>query len=315
MDRDPTGRLSPDERERLARFRSAESLADLVELTAAETEHEAYFAAKSEWSRLRGTELAGEPAPEGLPGNRVVVDGTPFFVHGITHADTDEERSFLQGHVDRLLGAGATVYCEQGIRPMYFADFDDVCVMDDYRWAIQECKRRNMDSHFDGVSVAEFDSISEDIHSLSARLQDPVFSLIDSGTDVYGEDFAAVLGDVASTLLTSHETMATGEDFESFTASRKAAKDPTKLRELQHYYERRFLSQPIEREWLRRHDPELEVVTHARNERMAEYAVYHADGDGPVHLIVGAAHQPGLTYYLEQFRDGEKTVEEFELIG
>lgn len=54
------------------------------------------------------------------------------------------------------------------------------------------------------------------------------------------------------------------------------------------------------------------LVTHARNERMAEYVMYHAEDETNVHVIVGAAHQPGVRYYLEAFRDGEKTLTGFE---
>ncbi|MDY6780600.1 MAG: hypothetical protein SV760_08670, partial [Halobacteria archaeon] len=62
-----------------------------------------------------------------------------FHVHGITHADTDEEREFLRRHVSEFVDNGAVVYCEQGIRRMYFSDFDDVYEMDDYRWALGRC--------------------------------------------------------------------------------------------------------------------------------------------------------------------------------
>ncbi|MEF8774370.1 MAG: hypothetical protein V5A37_06600, partial [Halobacteriales archaeon] len=80
-------------------------------------------------------------------------------------------------------------------------------------------------------------------------------------------------------------------------------------------YETAFLPPPIEREWLRRHDPELELVTHARSERQADYAVYHNDDAREVHLVVGAAHQPGVTYYLERHRDGHRSASEFEPVA
>jgi hypothetical protein len=108
--------------------------------------------------------------------------------------------------------------------------------------------------------------------------------------------------------------MATGDDYEAFQKNRAASRNPDRLVDLQRYYETTFLPQPIEREWLRRHDRELEILTHARNERMAEYLVYHADED-PVHAIVGAAHQPGVRYYLEAIRDGRHTLSDFEPVG
>ena len=44
---------------------------------------------------------------------------------------------------------------------------------------------------------------------------------------------------------------------------------------------------------------------------MADYAVsHHGDADA-VHLVVGAAHGPGVAYYLRRHRDGERTVEAF----
>jgi len=309
----PPSSLTPEERRRLDRLRDARGLAELRSITGSDGLHEAYFDAKAEWSTLRAKELAGEPERPGLPGDAVTVDGREFVVHGITHAGTEAERDVVRAGVAELLEAGASVYTEQGIRPMYFRDFPEVCEMDDYRWAIAECKRRELDSHVEDLQVDEFGGISEDVDSISSRFQDAVFSLIDSGSEFYGRAFADALGDVASSFLDSHETAATAEDYTSFTLSRAAAEDPDRLRELQHYYHRRFLPQPVEREWLRRHDPELELVTHARNQRMVEYAVYHADGEGPVHLIVGAAHQPGVVYYLERVRDGELTVEGFEL--
>ena len=139
------------------------------------------------------------------------------------------------------------------------------------------------------------------------------YSLIESGADVYGKTFAAALGDTASTFLMDHEHLATGEDLTSHELSKAAAENPEKLVELQHYYNCAFLPQPLEREWLRRHDHELELFTHARNERIAAWALYHAD-DAPVHLIVGAAHQPGVCYYLRAYRDDEWDYGEFELV-
>lgn len=314
--------LSRAERARLDALRSTESLADLARVTGADTEHGAYFAAKREWRDLREKELAERDPSAGFPGECVVVDGREFCIHGITHADTPEERAFVREHVAAFLDAGATVYCEQGIRPMYFHDFPGVFEMDDYRWAMDRCQDLGIDSHVDDVPPAEFDGVAEDIDAVAAQFRNAVFELIESGTDVYGEAFAAALGDVASDFLMSHENMATGEAFEAFTMTRRAAEDPSKLRDLQHYYAKTFLPQPLEREWLQRHDREIEIVTHARNERMAEYVLYHADegdgtGDDPatVHVVVGAAHQPGVVYYLEQFRDGERELDGFEPVG
>lgn len=302
---DGRGALTPAERERLAALRAARSLADLVGLTAASDEHEAYFAAKAEWRDLRDRELAaaGEPS-DGVPGARVDFDGRSVRVHGITHAGTPSERSYLRDHAREWLDAGAAVYCEQGVRSMYFDDLATVCEMDDYRWAMAECRRLGLDSRVEGLTVEEFDGLAEHVDSLAATFREAAFSLVHAGEEVYGERFRAALGDVAGAFLTSHEDAATAEDFRSFTLSRRAARDPDRLAELQRHYERSFLPQPVEREWLRRHDPELEVMTHARNERMADYVLDHTGTTATVHLVVGAAHQPGVRYYLEEVRDG-----------
>ena len=131
---------------------------------------------------------------------------------------------------------------------------------------------------------------------------------------MYGDRFTNALGDVVTDFLTAHEELATGEDFASFQLSRQAAEDPARLEELQQYYETVFLPQPLEREWLRRHDPELELFTHARNERIAAYVLYNAPADTPVHVITGAAHQSGIAYYLRAYLDGEWEYEPFETV-
>jgi hypothetical protein len=297
--------LTPAERARIGALRAARSLADLADVVGVEDEHDAYFAAKADWRALRGKELAARPGPAGVPGATVTVGGTTFHVHGVTHAGTTAEGSFLREHL-----AGATVYCEQGIRSMYFEGVPGICEMDDYRWAMGRCEDLGVDSHVTEFPGTAVDELVEDVTSLASQFREATFSLIEDNTDVYGEAVADALGDVAAAFLMSHGDVATGSDYASFAASRRAAEDPSRLDELQRYYERTFLPQPLEREWLARHDPELEVVTHARNERMADYVVYHADG-GDVHLVVGAAHQPGVRYYLEQHRDGERTLEGF----
>lgn len=307
--------LGPTERDRLGELRSAEDLSDLVKLTGAGSEHDAYFEAKREWADLRARELDARAPADGLPGNCVVIDGHEFWVHGVTHAGTRAEREFLREHVSRFVEGGATVYCEQGIRSMYFSDFPGVCEMDDYLWAMKRCEELDVESHLSGFSGSRVEDAVEDIDTLTSQFQDAVFSLIRSNSGRYGEAFAATLGSLASAFLTSHEDLATGDDFESFTKTRRASNNPENLADLQRYYAKTFLPQPLEREWLRRHDRELELVTHARNERMADYAVFHNEDAKEVHLIVGAAHQPGVTYYLEQYRDGEKHTEDFQLVA
>ncbi|WP_435346095.1 hypothetical protein [Haloarchaeobius sp. HRN-SO-5] len=310
--RDAESALTPDERALLADLRAASSLADLQSLFDVDDEHEAYFAAKREWTDLHERRRHTDEG-DGLPGDAVTIDGTTFHVHGITHADTDEEGRFLRRHVSQFVDAGHAVLCEQGIRPMYFSDFPAVSAMDDYRWATARCRDRGLDSSVSSMLPPGFDSLADDIESLTSEFRRATFSLIEAGSDVYGDVFAAALGDLASDFLTGYEGMATGAEYESFTKSRRAARNPAELVHLQRYYRAAFLPQPVEREWLRRHDPKLELVTHARNERLADYAVYHADDAETVHLVVGAAHQPGVVYYLERFRDGERRLDGFEL--
>lgn len=292
-------------RQRIARIRSAESLAELVRVTGADDEHEAYVDAKREWAAAMPTVPPSIDSTGGLPGTRVVVDGAEFWIHGITHAGTAAEGEVLRDHVARFPDAGETVYCEQGIRRLYFEDYDDVCEMDDYRWAMAECKALEGESYVDEFPEAGVDRLLDDLAGVATQFRKATFSLVEASSDVYGDEFASALGDVASVFFTTHEGLATREEYEAFARSRRAAEDPTRLPDLQAYYTRSFLPQPLEREWLRRHDPELEVLTHARNERMAAYALHHHEDAPAVHLIVGAAHQPGIAYYLERHRDGD----------
>jgi hypothetical protein len=312
-EREPSDSLSEKQHERLAAIRSSETLAGLQALTGADSEHDAYLQAKAEWSYLRERAL-GAPTVSGLPGDTVVVEGQPIRVHGITHADTDAERSFLRRHLRPKVEDGEAVYCEQGIRRMYFTDFSAVCETDDYRWAMHQCRERDIDSHIEGQLARSFETEHEgpDLRSIAGRFREVTFSLIDSGSEVYGDRFASALGDIASDFLMSHSELATGEDFASFKRSRAAANDPDRLVDLQRYYKCAFLPQPVEREWLRRHEPELEIFTHARNERIAAHVLAHASGTDPVHILTGAAHQPGITYYLRAYRDDDWGFEPFE---
>jgi len=307
--------LDGAERKRLSGLRSAASLTDLVELTGAASESEAYLRAKREWKALRNRQLFPGETASGCPGACVIVDGREFWVHGITHAGTAEERAFVREQVSAFLDRGAAVYCEQGIRPLYLSDVDDVCAMDDYRWASRQCAqvgRSGIDAELSTESM--FAGLRADVTALAGSLRDGVFSLIDRGSELYGERGTRLLGTLVSALLTDQEDLATGTDFEAYRLRKRAMTDPLALADLQAYYTRHFLPQPVEREWLRRHDPDLERVTHARNQRMAEYVRYHTDDvdDVPaVHMIVGAAHQPGVVYYLKQFRDGDRRLDGF----
>ncbi|MDZ7687716.1 MAG: hypothetical protein U5J64_03165 [Halobacteriales archaeon] len=289
-------------------IRSAGSLSELADTLGAETEYDAYFEAKRVWRENTDGWFDSSYDGDGvLPGDRVVVNGHDFHVHGVTHAGTEEERAFLREHASRFLDRNATIYCEQGIRRMYFDDFGAVCEMDDYRWSLEKARE------LDGSGSPSYDADEPD--RLRSRLRESVFALVEAGAGVYGDRFADALGDVASDFLTDDTDASKRGDFESFRLTRKVAKNPEKLGELQTYYRRHLLPHPLEREWLRRYDPEIEIFTHARNERMAEYAVYHNENAEEVHLIVGAAHQPGVVYCLEGHRDGKRTTEGFELFG
>jgi hypothetical protein len=313
-----SGALTAGERERLAALAGAESLADLVALTGAESEHAAYMQAKEEWSRLWERRQRADPAPSvaagELPGESVTVGDATVHVHGVTHAGTETEREFLRERVGRLLDSGAAVYVEQGLRQLFFAEMG-VCEMDDYRWALARCEtvdRTELDQFAEASSVP-VPVPADRLDGLSERLRHAAYALIEDYSDVYGEGVARRLGSIASTVLTDHEGLATGEEYEAFALRQQAVADPSRLGALQAYYRRAFLPAPVEREWVRRHDPDLELVTHARNARMADYAVYHHADAAAVHLVVGAAHGPGVVYYLRQHRDGERSVADFEL--
>ncbi len=307
----PSGsRSAPHDRDGVVDgIRSAESVSELADILGTETAHEAYFEAKRVWREYHdGWFESSYDGDDSLPGDCVTVNGHDFHVHGITHAGTDEEREFLREHVSGY-GDGVTVYCEQGIRRMYFDDLAGVCEMDDYSWS------KDKVDELGSSESAPASRGADDIESLRSRLRDSVFALVKSGTVVYGEGFADAVGDVASSFLTSHAEVSKGDDFESFRLTRQVARNPERLDELQTYYRRNLLPQPLESDWMRMHDLEIEIFTHARNERMAEYAVYHNVEDEEVHLIVGAAHQPGVVYCLEEIRDGERTTEGFEPVG
>jgi len=304
-------REEPPASELVAAIRSASDLADLVEAFDADSVHDAYFEAKAAWREYirRGQEVEGRP--DDIPGTVVSLEGTDFHVHGVTHAGTASEREFLRSHVDSYLDRGAVIYCEQGIRSMCFEEFAGVCEMDDYLWAMGECEELDGESHVDALEESGIDAVLEDIASVAADLREATFSLIESGGQVYGKRFENALGDVAADFLTDHADLAVAQSYEAFTLSREASENPKRLHDLQQYYERAFLPQPLEREWLRRHDPELELMSHARNERMADYAVYHNQDATEVHLIVGAAHQPGVVYYLREYQQGREVPEDF----
>lgn len=305
------GRVDP---ELLGRIREASSLSELATLVDAQSVHEAYVRAKDHWQTAPDDLVRlGRPVDD-FPGDLIRVEGATISVHGITHADSPAERSFVREHVTDALDSGRAVYCEQGIRTMYLSDVADVCELDDYRWAMAACDSPDVTCEAGDVPTSDLEKVVADLADVRPTLRSATFSLIESGRELYGDQFASTLGDVAAAFLVSHEDRATGRDFEARRKSRAAANDPALLRELQQYYWHAFLPQPLEREWLRRHDPELELLTHARNERMADYVIHEADATR-IHVVVGAAHQPGVIYYLRQYREGEKTPGDFEYVA
>lgn len=306
--------LTDGEADRLEALARTRSLADLVELTGVETTEAAYHVAKEEWRRLKDRAL---PQPVGgvdrFPGDTVELDGPTVHVHGITHTETPAERDFVRRHVSAFTDDGAFVYCEQGIRPMYFDDFPRVCGMDDYRWALDRCATLGDPSTL--ASVTEHDAPGDALPGIADELRSALFGLIDSSRDLIGDESSRTIGDLATSFVTGDTDLSIARDYASFVRSRRASEDPAQLANLQRYYRTAFLPQPVEREWLRQRDPALELMTHARNERMADYVVHHNETASQIHVICGAAHQPGIVYYLEQHRDGERTEGDFELTG
>ncbi len=304
-----TDRVAAD---RITAIREAPDLAALVSLFDADSVHDAYFAAKAAWEAAV-RQRQGTALPGGLSATTVEVDGQVFHVHGITHVGTDAEREFLRSQVDNLRERGRDIYCEQGIRSMYFEDMPAVREIDDYLWAMRQCEQLQGESHLPDFPETGLEAVMDDMAGITSTFREATFSLIDSGRAVYGERFERALGDIAAAFLTDHAELSMGKSYEAFRLREAASREPERLVDLQRYYERTFLPQPHEREWLRRHDPELELVSHARNERMADYAIYHAGDDDGTHLIVGAAHQPGVAYYLEQYRKERELPDGFQL--
>lgn len=204
------------------------------------------------------------------------------------------------------------IYREQGIRPIYLADLPGVCETYDYRWAMAECARLDVDSHLEALSESGIDAVLEDVAAVASTFRTTTSRLIESGRSAYGDRFERALADVAAGFLTGHANLATGGSYVAFSSSRAASRDPERLGALQRYNDRSSLPQPLEREWLRRHDPELETVADDREERMAGYAVYHDQTAEAVHPIVGAAYRPGVTYSLDRSREGRALPEPFE---
>jgi hypothetical protein len=155
--------LTPAERALLADVRAAESLDALGRVVGESSPHEAYLTAKELWTPLRERDLGPPDESSGPPAATVTVGETTVYVHGITHADTDAERSFLREHVADYLSEGASVYCEQGIRSMYFHDLPAVCEMDDYRWAIAECRRLDAESNVADLVGSSFSGLDEEL--------------------------------------------------------------------------------------------------------------------------------------------------------
>ncbi|MEF8901632.1 MAG: hypothetical protein V5A25_10470 [Halovenus sp.] len=304
-----TDRVAAD---RITAIRGADDLADLVSLFDAESIHDAYFAAKDVWETAV-RQRQGTTRPDGLAGTTVEVDGQLFHIHGITHAGTNAEREFLRSQVTDFRERGHDIYCEQGIRSMYFEDMPAVCEMDDYLWAMRQCEQLEGEFHLPNLPETGLDAVMEDVTGVTSTFREATFSLIEAGRAAYGEPFERALGDIAAAFLTDHAESSIGRSYEAFRLREAASREPERLVDLQRYYERTFLPQPHEREWLRRHDPELELVSHARNERIADYAIYHGGDDDGIHLIVGAAHQPGVAYYLEQYREGRELPDGFQL--
>ncbi len=318
MSSDSDTGLTESQRDWLEAVRRCTSLEELRREVDVDTEDEAYFTAKEKWFRLRDDELP--PAEEGgLPASKVLVRGTTYHVHGVTHSGRDEERRHVREHVDRYLAEDEEVYCEQGLWRLYFSDRSDVYEIDDYDWAVEHCRANEVCERIDGEHVGDvltrgFDAVAEEAGDVLDSVRERLFSAVGAGKKLYGERAADVLGDSLSCLLSDPTALARGDDYRAYRFSRAAAEDPSKLGELQRYYHRRFLPQTLERHWLRLHAPEVELFTHARNERIADYIVYHSERP-VVHVVVGAAHQPGVTEYLMAHASGERDVRGFEPVG
>ncbi|MFB6283130.1 MAG: hypothetical protein ABEK59_04245 [Halobacteria archaeon] len=288
-------------------LKAARSIKDLQEITGIHGPQRAYVKAKKEWHRLHGNgrESYGKEIEDGgIPGKKIEVGKTTYKIHGITHSGTEEERKFLKEHVAEMIDKDHDVYTEQGIRRMYFQDLDDVQEMDDYSWASKELRRRrNAEPENSDSSGSKLR-----IENLRSGLMRTAFKVITTGEKIYGRRIKRTMGGIASDFLTRPSNMGTGEDFISFTLNRKASRNPEKLEKLQNHYERTFLPQPVEREWLRNQSEVLELYTHSRNERITDYVLDVVGdpwkNDATVHVIAGAAHQPGILYYLNDYRHG-----------
>lgn len=299
--------------ERIRRYREAEDLEDLEEITGEESKEEAYFEAKSEWYELM-EEYLGEHSntdDRRLPGDIVEFDvehdrypkDKKFHIHGISHTGRNEEKNFLQSVTEEFVEEGNQVYCEQGFLQMYFKELTEVEEIDDYSWMMSEASEMSEGEAFEGLSESE---------KILDGIQNFLFSLIAEGGDFYGQEIEDTIGEGVTPFLTTKEEKAVGEGFESFVRTDDASKNPKRVIELQNYYKKVLLPVNLERKWLKKHNPELDLLTHARSERIADYVIHDVINVecNEVRIIVGAAHQCGVAHYLNQYRKNEKSIEE-----
>ncbi len=232
---------------------------------------ELYLRSKDEWWVLNRKPQVG--LVDELPGDRVDINGTSFYINGIGHDGEfltkyyimeKEVKNFLQREVDRFFDSGAAVYVEERFKEMAFSS-QPVIEMDDL-------------THFSDPKMPKKSSES----AIFPKFEEPI-----------SDSEKKILKHCA-------------EFFHSLIWS---LSDKNAIANVQNATYSWLLPEQLEREFLAKNNT-LEFITICERSRyMAEYMLRDAKNKGlkKAHAVVGVGHQPGMAYYLNQIkRSSEK---------
>ena len=214
---------------------------------------------------------------DGFPATTVMVNGVQYHIHGISHDEqiNDTVRKYIRGELERYLSLEHVVLMEQGVSSLIFRGYIDndprleitfvdlpVVEMDDQSWA----------KKVDHKGVRRFRE--------KAKMWRP------PTTDYDVEDIGC---EVCNHI-----------QADSVDTYNRSMGDQTCLADLQNYVFSTHLPEQLHRQYLELFYPEEALMVSGRSRRMAEFASQYETRSREIDMVVGAAHQPGIAYYLQE---------------